>query len=432
MRKYRKNTPTANAGQKPEGPKQHTATQGPKVLEPSDIPRDYIIDTLGSMNIFISKDSRLKKDRLRHRLEKGLDASQRYTGIFGDAKAVVNPPDYPAWPDNQDLEAAMDRRVWGGFMKHEEDQPVGFMRLRELILSLVKAQKQGKHTVIFAEGSTALIVKMLGICAPKVTRPLIVVGYMSVSGTKQVNLADLLKRLIPEDQQSSVTRVFTTTSEQNLFWHLLNQNGNRLPPSFQPEGLGEGYQAGFVLPICQLSMEDVGRLNKSEGCVMCGNPSRAVCTRCMDTDYCMCQKEHWKEHKVLCRSISELPWMMVTLQPSLHAFVTGINRYYDLDDGLKTTQSDSQPSAPLNIHGEKYHLLKLQLSLGNIDDPHFLVYDRYRSFQLLFRPDDNHLTFAIAVQAMDGYPKMYRWAKREGDWDWSICFALGPDKDPRW
>ncbi|KAF9803882.1 hypothetical protein IEO21_09542 [Rhodonia placenta] len=85
------------------------------------------------------------------------------------------------------------------------------------------------------------------------------------------------------------------------------------------------------------------------------------------------------------------------------------------------------------MHGDKVFLVKLQLGVSS-GMPKMMIYDRQQSFNdsVFFVKDVNPQLFE-EVQAeisgpRSGYRrlKMYRFAKRIGDWELSICLDRKP------
>lgn len=88
---------------------------------------------------------------------------------------------------------------------------------------------------------------------------------------------------------------------------------------------------------------------------------------------------------------------------------------------------------PRNAHGNKLFLIKLQLAPDNM-----LIYDRQRTFQVYFLKDKNPVIFRKFQREMEGPRggyygrKMYRWAKRTGDWELSVCLDKEPQEEIKW
>ena len=102
------------------------------------------------------------------------------------------------------------------------------------------------------------------------------------------------------------------------------------------------------------------------------------------------------------------------------------------------TYQPSDSEAPPNDHGDNLFLIKMQVGLGAAPPQHMMLYDRKRSFQLWWFRAQDPATFDEFYAEMDGPRggygglKMYRWAKRTGDWELSICLDREPLTDTKW
>lgn len=119
-----------------------------------------------------------------------------------------------------------------------------------------------------------------------------------------------------------------------------------------------------------------------------------------------------------------------------HMFSANINRYTSTTRITDIpTLGPGDPSVPhADVHGPRPFLVKLQLGRDNL-----AVYDRQRSFsQVYVVRADGPAAFADLVAEMAGPRggfgglKMYRWAKRVGDWELSICVDRKPETDIKW
>jgi hypothetical protein len=130
-------------------------------MEDLKLSRSDLLDALNEMNIVIPPDTKLKQDRLRHRLGKALDAAQRYSHLFGNEPTLINPADYPAWDIKKDVAEALYRRVWGGLLGEGERKRGAFAKVCLLIVALGEGWKQNVGTAVFTdEKSTAIAVKV--------------------------------------------------------------------------------------------------------------------------------------------------------------------------------------------------------------------------------------------------------------------------------
>ena len=96
----------------------------------------------------------------------------------------------------------------------------------------------------------------------------------------------------------------------------------------------------------------------------------------------------------------------------------------------------SKPS--LNVWGNKLFLVKIQIGLDVMPPSNMLLYDRKRSFKVFMVPQDDTARFSAFFLEMTGPRggheglKMYRWARRTGDWEFSICLDRAPSADTKW
>ena len=158
-----------------------------------------------------------------------------------------------------------------------------------------------------------------------------------------------------------------------------------------------------------------------------------------------CQKSHWKEHKPLCNSLKGGTWTRVKVTPESpemrkfpgkkfsmayinHSSTEPIQMHYD---GTITT--------PPNIHGDRPFMVKIQKPYGfdSEGDPAMLIYDRQRTIHLYIWKEENGAAWELGERAIRDLPvgkrmKIYRWAKRIGELEMSICFDRLPVQDPQW
>ena len=97
--------------------------------------------------------------------------------------------------------------------------------------------------------------------------------------------------------------------------------------------------------------------------------------------------------------------------------------------------------APANAAGERLFLVKFQVGMGGGgggEPGQMMLYDRKRTFQFFFHRQDDRKLFGEFYREMcgprggHGGLKMYRWAKRTGDWELSVCLDRAPTTDTKW
>jgi len=123
----------------------------------------------------------------------------------------------------------------------------------------------------------------------------------------------------------------------------------------------------------------------------------------------------------------------INLQTPLHASTFNPSTHMN---EITVTGQDPASLAP-NIHGDRPFLIKIQCptdarsrSMGES----MLIYDRQRSFQAYLSVADDEAVYREAMKQFEMATrfKIYRWAKRVGDRQLSICFDKPPSKDPLW
>jgi hypothetical protein len=95
--------------------------------------------------------------------------------------------------------------------------------------------------------------------------------------------------------------------------------------------------------------------------------------------------------------------------------------------------ADGSLSPPSNIHSDRTFMIKLQRPLTS-DVMGMLIYDRTRSFtgHVLRDAGPDVYDAAMRYMPLGSALKIYRWAKRVGDWELSVCMDREPDEKPQW
>ena len=95
-------------------------------------------------------------------------------------------------------------------------------------------------------------------------------------------------------------------------------------------------------------------------------------------------------------------------------------------------------SSPPNVWGDKLFILKIQVGMGSQTPSNMMLYDRKQSFRVFMVPEDDTERFSAFLREMTrprgghGGLKMYRWARRTGDWEFSVCLDRAPLVDTKW
>ena len=125
--------------------------------------------------------------------------------------------------------------------------------------------------------------------------------------------------------------------------------------------------------------------------------------------------------------------MALEKQKKSQSFQLGTN------GSIFASEGDCKPVPP-NIHGDDAFLVKMQVPIANTateDLASILVYDRHRSFvahlpvKLTDPTKYNLIDYTCRNRGVGGL-KMYRWAKRIGDWKLAICLDREPVDQMKW
>jgi hypothetical protein len=165
-----------------------------------------------------------------------------------------------------------------------------------------------------------------------------------------------------------------------------------------------------------------------------------------------CQNTHWKSHKRLCHLFKNATWDMVPItKPPAAAdgeWVTEIVSAKQQRDSLGQPPAYNNDPPP-NAYGSRPFIVKIQRPLptdpaldmvaaaAGVPQDLMLMYDQQRTFTVCF---DRNAAPEVYDKVLDtivndrvcGGMKTFRWAKRIGDWQLSICLSKALDNKPPW
>ncbi|KAK7052837.1 hypothetical protein VNI00_004156 [Paramarasmius palmivorus] len=412
-----------------------TATLAKKI--PYEATKEDKIRLLASMGIEIQSSQRIPENVLDNKLRSAIDAAQYFTGVFGEEKTPVNPATFPRWPLNspQPLgravarhnlrESDMLRRTMADPARREENV---FMGVRRVLVNIGEQfEKRHPHLLIQDDEETNFIcIHVLEVRKIKDGVPMLVLLFGR--GTRSLPLSTLLlwrDEAISMSPDQFIPTVTIGLDEQNLLLAILASNSQRFDGSVSaPRRESEQpFVTSFLLPMGPIGQQDIGKLTNYSGCYVCGKQTAT------------CQRAHWKEHKPTCNSLKGGSWRPVKISTQNK----GITSYYNMQTpidalGNPTTQVISSGNPPPNAHGDSPFLIKIQRAMTDRPNP-MLIYDRQRSLDVVLDHSVDPGSYEAALKQMPtGYRglKIYRWAKRTGDWELTICFDKIPVKDPLW
>ena len=109
-----------------------------------------------------------------------------------------------------------------------------------------------------------------------------------------------------------------------------------------------------------------------------------------------------------------------------------LNRYTATDDLRDSNEEKVIDEVPIDAYSKRPFLIKIQKALNLAD---VLIYDRRQSIKVHVTPaiDDEAMKKIEAVVKKSSTPgKIYRWAKRTGDFTLSVCLDKEPQEDTKW
>ncbi|KAM5546042.1 hypothetical protein V8D89_000168 [Ganoderma adspersum] len=327
-----------------------------------------------------------------------------------------------------------------------------FMDLRQTVLSLANFADQGGKWLLLQDPEMekyAVNIRILSVLELKDKIPVFVLLYRSF------NTSTAMEGLAWAHEMSTVygamaVNIQCTPIEQKLFLKLLKGNSHLVPKDYKVDRhqTEKDYKVSVLLPVGPLEYGPLAKLNSNVGCVVCGKRTVSRCSQCQSASYCgsACQRADWPQHKAACRSLKGGRWCTITTRSTLPGMEGGymalLNKFSSGAMGFQERASQTyQPDdsqAPPNDHGDNLFLIKMQIGVGAAPPQHMMLYDRKRSFQLWWFRAQNPATFQEFCAEMEGPRggygglKMYRWAKRTGDWEFSICLDREPLTDTKW
>lgn len=291
-------------------------------MAPNDLDhlsKSDLFSVLESMKITIPRTSKLSTEDLTKRLRDALGASQRVDDLLPND---LTPGELAPWSSRglkllnqvcvmqQSLMDNMDR------LSGDAKPAATMQQMQNLAMWLGYKYSEGARNVYFSDADTeewALAIRVcidflsLFSCGLAITdrssprqihevyavdedTPVFVLSYRTVVGIPGKNLTQQLNDVFPPQERHGQK---TNELTRRAFLRLLQWNGKKLAPGFEPEGaenkrfIKKKWKLSFVLPLAPLPMATVGKLADATGCDVCGSSKKAnTCTQCLSATYC--------------------------------------------------------------------------------------------------------------------------------------------------
>ncbi|PIL28923.1 hypothetical protein GSI_08970 [Ganoderma sinense ZZ0214-1] len=435
--------------------------------------RAETLQILSFMGVEIPKNTKLPGDLLDKRLQDALNAAQNRDNL--PITPPLDPETTKKWPVrlNPPERESLRKKVWRGSMEEAQNiiharETLGeyrrglfqdpFWDLRQTMMNLGDDIDKGLKWLTIEDPDHQLFsinVRLLPTLQIDFGTPGIVVLY------RAFNRATVLEAIKWIQNQGALhgvnkpglnrTIISASPLEAKLILKLLEVNSKLLSPHYNPprDSFEEEFKVSILLPIGPLGFSDLGRLSNDPGCAVCGKERKSRCSQCQSVSYCSvaCQKADWPTHKQTCRSLKGGRWCTIPFrvcppgeggQPKPRSTRLDVNHPQPWTDADRTWPHEDDPPPP-NIHGDKAFLVKMQAPLVVWAYPAFLVYDRQHSFgEVFFSAQDGLEVYAEFMEEVQGPRggyrggKMYRWARRTGERELTVCLDKEPTTEIKW
>ncbi|KAK7052869.1 hypothetical protein VNI00_004188 [Paramarasmius palmivorus] len=410
---------------------------------------------LAAMGVELSPNTRLPEHDIDKKLSIAIDSAQSLRKTINELP--INPSSFPSWPTGGDRPSLADSVKRISFVERDTLMRAAsqgrrpfrlyenaFMDLRQSIISLGRCFENGKRNVVIQDKDQhhAIYYRSARDKAQSShVRRLLRKTYPKHPDEPRVQL------VIGRDQwwSSTLEYYISTPEEQNLILMFLDQNAQRLAPNYRPARRTpeSTFMISFLLPTGPVSQFDIGRLINYPGCVLCGKASTSRCSQCRSVEYCGadCQTFDWKEHRAMCNALKGGTWRPLPFSFQHHAStvhaansrvpleIITMNMHDSMTEEPRTVEFGIAP----NVHADKTFMIKIQRPLDNNGTPGaMLIYDQLRSMMVYVNQNEDPRTYDEIMQEMGTQLKIYRWAKRTGDKEFSVCLDRAPVKVPSW
>ncbi|KAI1792753.1 hypothetical protein LXA43DRAFT_314162 [Ganoderma leucocontextum] len=434
--------------------------------------RAETLQILSFMGVEVPKNTKLPSDVLEKRLQDALNAAQNMDQL--PISAPLDPETTKKWPVRlrPPERESLRKAVWRGSLEEAHDviqarETTGeysresfkdpFWDLRQTMMSLGDAIDKGRRWLTIEDPDHekfSINVRLLPTLQVDVGTPGIVVVYRAFTRTTVFEAINWIRNQVGHaggKKGLNRTTICASPLEAKLILKLLDMNAKLLSPHYQylRDTFEEQFQVSVLLPIGPLGFHELGKLSNDPGCAVCGKERKSRCSQCQSVSYCSvaCQKADWPTHRQTCRSFKGGRWCTIPFRlcpPGQGGLAKARSSRLDVNhpqpwtDADRTWPREDDPPPP-NIHGDKAFLVKFQAPQVVWAYPAFLMYDRQHSFgEVFFSAEDRleaYATFMEEVQGpRGGYRggKMYRWARRTGDKELTVCLDKEPTTEIKW
>ncbi|TFK80178.1 hypothetical protein K466DRAFT_592002 [Polyporus arcularius HHB13444] len=335
-----------------------------------------------------------------------------------------------------------------------------FIGLREVVAAIGGLLDDGgTWCVVQSEDESSSIgIRVVSVLEIHEDTPVIVVLYRPFNRSSAKDCA----QWISEQSKSNAPalgngfiHIKRPSIEVKLLLLYLKLNASLVPADFPVDKKPNEarFKPSVLLPVAPLDFDALAKIAHNLGCSVCGKKGASRCAQCQTVWYCgaECQRADWPDHKQSCKSLKGGRWVPITFQeqlplpsipgvdPKQTKYMSNINKFSSDFSGRSTAtrKFEAADPPPPNVWGDRVFMIKLQVALSYGEPGHMMLYDRKRSFQGFMLRKDNPAFAELYAEMLGprggfGGMKMYRWAKRTGDWELSVCLDRQPQTDTKW
>ncbi|KAI0704230.1 hypothetical protein C8T65DRAFT_654302 [Cerioporus squamosus] len=428
--------------------------------------RTETLRVLKSLRVEIPEDTKLLDENLEKRLRDALNAAQQKDRLSIPLNLdALSPWPVPreGMPDStaKPMLAAVTRgNLAEAAMNHARNQRVPelyvdpFIDLRQTVMSIANLIDKGIKWCVVQDQQRqqcAINLRFISILEVDQSTPAIVVLYRAIDRATAMEGVRWFQAQSDLHSAPSLRGVLfditATPLEQKLLLMLLKMNRRLIPTTFKVDRheTETGYDVSVLLPLGPLDFAAITKLSHNMGCAVCGERATSRCAQCQSVSYCgaACQRADWPQHKPACRQLKGGRWCTLPVHNGLEGmdnmYVATLNRFNSDFDAASLARKVDPNAVPPNVWGDRVFVVKLQVGSTPGRYPYMMVYDRKRSFEVFVRSEEDVPLFTAFVEEMRGERgghggiKMYRWARRTGDWELSVCLdRVPPQTDTNW
>lgn len=280
--------------------------------------------------------------------------------------------------------------------------------------------------------------------------PLFDVEYNVANRKNPMAGAEALSKLMRAS--SGVYQMKASLDEQRLLREELERNAKKGTYTLSKPSM-KAMKSSYLVQIERpADNEDPIKFKKPERqCLVCGKASSKSCQQCKSAHYCSkeCQVHHWVKggHKLVCTTAEEV--RAEPLDASSSSIVFSIVAPNDIAHPMarmniatNISNVDGRMHAapnphrcPVNVHGDKQFLIKVQVPLVQGTGQMLMIYDEKRSFQrMVYAVEPAYRVLENTVRRNPKYHqgvKLYFKAKREAT-NLRVFIDSLPEQMQRW